>query len=40
MLAELYSKNGNIDVNNIQTRQYGAAVNAEQNYNRDRIYTI
>lgn len=40
MLAELYSKNGNIDVNNIQTRQYGTAVNAEQNYNRDRTSTI
>lgn len=40
MLAELYSKNGAIDVNNLQSRQHGAAVNAEQNYNRDRAYTI
>jgi hypothetical protein len=40
MLAELFSKNGALDVNNIMSRQYGTALNAERNYNRDKLYTI
>lgn len=40
MLAELFSKNGALDVNNIMSRQYGTALNAERNYNRDKLYAI
>ena len=40
MLADLLNKNGNIDLKNIAAQQYGLAVNAEKNYNRDLHYAI
>ena len=40
MVADLLNKNGNIDLKNIAAQQYGLAVNAEKNYNRDLHYAV
>ena len=40
MIADLLNKNGNIDLKNIAAQQYGLAVNAEKNYNRDLHYAV